>query len=147
MLAAPALAQPPPLTFQYFYDDLGQLVKVIDSAGNEVDYTYDEVGNIVHIDRVAAPLPGTLAVLNFTPQQGNIGDTVTIQGQGFSANAFDNTVHFNGTSAAIISATPTTLVATVPVGASTGPISVTVGSRTAQSASNFTVIAVPVIMS
>lgn len=144
VLVSKAYAQAP-ITFQYFYDDLGQLVKVVDSTGNVIEYVYDEVGNIVQIKRGTGPAPGTLAILNFTPQQGNIGDTVTIQGQGFSAHALDNTVRFNGTSAAITSATTTTLVVTVPVGASTGPISVTVGATTVQSTSNFTMTPVPVI--
>ena len=147
LLAAPGLAQQQPITFQYFYDDLGQLVKVIDSAGNAVEYVYDEVGNIVQIKRETGPAPGTLVIFNFTPQQGNIGETVTIQGQGFSANALGNTVRFNGTSAGVTSATTTMLVVTVPEGASTGPISVTVGSSTAQSTSNFTVILLPVVTS
>ncbi len=144
LLAASASAQAP-ITFQYFYDDLGQLVKVIDSSGNVIEYVYDEVGNIVQIKRGTGPASGTLAIFNFTPQQGGIGDTVTIQGQGFSTNLLGNTVRFNGTSAAITSATTTTLVVTVPVVASTGPISVTVGATTAQSTNNFTVIPVPVI--
>jgi YD repeat-containing protein len=41
--------------FQYFYDDLGQLTKVIDSLGNEVDYSYDQVGNLTQITRGTAP--------------------------------------------------------------------------------------------
>ncbi len=40
----------------------------IDSAGNEVDYIYDDVGNIVRIDRVTVPTTGALAILNFTLQ-------------------------------------------------------------------------------
>ena len=144
VLATLALAQQP-ITFQYFYDDLGQLVKVIDSAGNVIEYVYDAVGNIVQIKRGTAPAPGTLAIFNFTPQQGAIGETVTIQGQGFSPTPSANMVQFNGTPAAVTSATGTTLVVTVPNGATTGLISVTVGTTTVQSASSFTVIPVPVI--
>ncbi len=141
-LAAPLCAQSN-TSFQYFYDNNGQLIKVIDSSSNEIDYTYDSVGNIVAITRGTAP--GGLAILNFTPQQGPIGMAVTIQGQGFSANPSSNTVQFNGTPATVTSATTTSLVATVPSGATTGPISVAVGSSRATSSTNFTVLQVPVI--
>ena len=131
--------------FQYFYNNTGQLIKVIDSSSNEIDYTYDAVGNILQITRGTAP--GGLAILNFTPQQGPIGMAVTIQGQGFSSNLSSNTVQFNGTPATVTSASTTTLVAIVPSGATTGPISVAVGSSRATSTTNFTVLQVPVITS
>jgi YD repeat-containing protein len=133
-----------PITFQYFYDELGQLVKVVDSTGTVIEYIYDEVGNILEIKRTSA---AGLAIFNFTPSRGPIGTAVTIQGQGFSANPIDNIVRFNGTSAEVTSATPTTLVAVVPVGAMTGKISVEVGAATAESSQNFTVTNAPVITS
>ena len=46
-----------------------------------------------------------------------------------------------------MSRTKTLAAATVPAGAASGPISVTVGTSTATSSSNFTVLAVPVITS
>ena len=49
-LALPLFAQEP-MDFQYFYDEIGQLVKVVDSEGNVVQYIYDEVGNMVEIRR------------------------------------------------------------------------------------------------
>lgn len=135
------------VTFQYFYDDLGQLIKVIDSAGNEIDYAYDAVGNMTAITRKAAPPPGTLAIFNFTPQAGGVGESVTIQGQGFGSTVGANTVQFNGAPATVVSASASTLVVTVPIGATTGPISVTVGTATATSSNNFTFIPVPAILS
>lgn len=143
VLTAPALAQQP-ITFQYFYDDLGQLVKVIDSAGNVIEYVYDPVGNILEIKRSSA---STLAIFSFTPQQGPVTTKVTIQGQGFSANPSANTVRFNGTSAGVLSATASTLVVTVPTGATTGPISVQVSANTATSSQNFVVTQAPLITS
>src|ERR1700694_4330992 len=68
--------------FRYFYDDIGQLTKVIDSTGTVIEYVYDPVGNILQIKRSTAPA-GTLAVFSFTPQRGTAGQTVTIQGQAF----------------------------------------------------------------
>ncbi len=131
-------------SFRYFYDTLGQLVKVVDSSGNVVEYVYDKVGNIVEIKRSTA---ASLAIFNFTPQRGPVTTKVAIQGQGFSANPSDNLVRFNGTSAGVLSATATTLSVAVPVGATTGPISVQVGARTATSGQDFIVINTPVITS
>lgn len=133
-------------SFQYFYDDLGQLTKVVDSTGTVVEYVYDPVGNILQIKRstVAA---GSLAIFNFTPQRGGLGETVTLEGQGFGATPADNSVQFNGTAATVISATPTILTVTVPAAATTGPISVTVAGQTAKSATSFTVLPLPVITS
>jgi YD repeat-containing protein len=135
------------ITLQYFYDDLGQLVKVIDSSGNEIDYSYDAVGNILQITRGTAPAAGSLAILNFTPQRGAVGQTVTIQGQGFSPTPGANIVQFSGTQATVTSASASTLVVTVPSGAATGPISVTVGATTVTTAGNFTVVPIPVVTS
>jgi YD repeat-containing protein len=69
---------------QYFYDDLGRLIKVVDPNGNAATYHYDAVGNLLSITR-SLPANNGLAILNFTPQRGLIDTTVTIQGQGFSA--------------------------------------------------------------
>src|SRR5271157_3460001 len=134
-----------PTVFQYFYDDLGQLTKVIDSTGIEIDYVYDSVGNILQINRGKAPTG--LAILDFTPQQGPVGINVTIQGQNFSSTPSQNTVKFNGAVATVVSANTTTLVATVPATATTGLISVTVNGNTANSSNNFTVLPVPAITS
>ena len=65
-----------PIGFQYFYDDLNQLIKVIDSTGVVIDYSYDAVGNITQIKR-STPPAGALSVFNFTPQQGGPGTSVT----------------------------------------------------------------------
>jgi YD repeat-containing protein len=118
---------------------LGRLVKVVDQNGNIATYSYDAVGNLLSITRSALPGSNAPAVLNFTPQQGPVGTTVTIQGQGFSATPSGNTVQFNGTVAIVSTASATTLTATVPAGATTGPISVTVGGVTATTSNSFTV--------
>jgi hypothetical protein len=93
------------------------------------------------------PANNGLAIVIFSPQQGYVVLTsVTIRGQGFSPTASANAVQFNGTPATVTSATATTLVVTVPSGATTGPISVTVGGATASSDTNFTVLP-PVLVS
>ena len=94
-LASALRAQSSPV--QYFYDDLGRLVKVVDQNGNFAAYNYDAVGNLLSITRSALPANGGLAILGFTPQRGPAGTTVTIQGQGFSATPSADAVQFNGT--------------------------------------------------
>ena len=131
-------------TIQYYYDDSGRLVKMIDPTGDVVTYVYDAVGNILQIQRSTVS-QGQLAIFDFNPQEGPIGISVTIRGQGFNANPALDLVKFNGRAATVTSATTTVLVATVPAGAPTGPISVTVGIRTVTSSNNFTVIPLPVI--
>jgi len=122
----------------YFYDGLGRLIRVVDNNGNVATYNYDAVGNIVSITR--STTGNSLAILSFTPQQGSIGQTVTLQGQGFSTTASANTVKFNGTTAVVSAATATSLTVLVPTGATTGAISVTVGTQTATSSTNFTIV-------
>ena len=121
---------------QYLYDETDRLVGVVDGVGASALYQYDKAGNIMAIRRFAS---GDLAIADFTPDTGPIGTAVTIYGVGFSATAASNTVKFNGVTASVSSATTTKLVATVPTGATTGAISVTVGIKTATSLDPFTV--------
>jgi YD repeat-containing protein len=143
--AVSLLAQAP-TTFQYFYDDLNQLTKVVDSTGVAIEYVYDSVGNILQIKR-SSVVPGALTIFNITPQQAGPLVMVTIQGQGFGAAPSANTVRFNGVLATVVSATVTTLVVTVPIGATSGTVTVTVGTSTATSSSPFTVLPIPAILS
>jgi YD repeat-containing protein len=145
VVARPAQGQGP-ITFRYFYDDAGQLQKVVDSTGVVLEYVYDAVGNIVEIKR-STTAPGGLAIFSFTPGQGGPLTSVTIRGQGFASTPAGNIVRFNGAAAAVLSAAPDTLVAIVPVGATSGPISVTVAENAATSATNFSIISGPVITS
>jgi YD repeat-containing protein len=123
---------------QYFYDDIGRLTKVIDQNGNVATYTYDAVGNLLSIARSTVSLTG-IAIFAFTPQSGPAGQTVTIQGQGFSTSLSSNTVKFNGIPATVTAATSTSLTVTVPASAQSGLISVSVSSQSANSDTSFTV--------
>jgi YD repeat-containing protein len=143
-LAGPLLAQN---TFRYSYDDLGQLASIIDQDGNVVSYTYDAASNMLQVSQSTLSSTTGVAIFNFTPKQGAIDSTVTIQGQSFSTTASADTVQFNGITAVVSAATATTLTVTVPSGATTGPISVKVGSATATTTNNFTVLPTPVITS
>jgi YD repeat-containing protein len=113
---------------QYVYDALGRLTQVIDPSGNAAVYNYDAVGNLLSITR-STTSSSALAIFSFSPAQGAVGQTVTIQGQNFSATPSSNTVKFNGTVATVTAATTNQLTTTVPAGATTGPINPTVGAQ------------------
>jgi YD repeat-containing protein len=140
--AIPASAQ----TIRYIYDELGRLVGVIDTNGDAAEYHYDAVGNLLSITRSTS---SQVNIVDFTPDGGPIGQTVTIYGTGFSATPASNTVTFNGTNATVTSATTTSLIVTVPSGATTGSIAVTSPNGSDTSGTNFTVTAnnVPTISS
>ena len=78
-------------------------------------------------------------ITGFSPGSGTIGTTVTVTGANFSTTPSANSVTFNGAAATVSAATTTSLTVAVPIGATTGPISVTVGGQTATSSTNFTV--------
>jgi hypothetical protein len=90
---------------------------------------------------------GLPTITSFTPASGLVSDPVTITGTNFSTTAANNTVKFNGTTATVTSATATQIVTSVPTGATTGTISVTVNGYTATSSSSFTVVFPPTITS
>jgi subtilisin family serine protease len=78
----------------------------------------------------------------FSPSSGAVGTVVTITGASFNGTT---AVTFNGVEAAFTVNSANEIVATVPVQASTGRISVLTGAGTASSSGNFTVTAVPAI--
>lgn len=120
----------------YVYDDLGRLAAVMDANGNAAEYSYDAVGNILSISRFNST---QISVINFTPESGLVGTSVTINGTGFSTTASQNTVKFNGLAATVSSATNTQIQVTVPTAATTGTMSVTSPNGTATSSGIFTV--------
>jgi gliding motility-associated-like protein len=83
----------------------------------------------------------TIAITSFSPTSGPIGTTVTITGINFDPTPANNIVNFNGTTAVVTASTATSISTSVPAGATTGPVTVTVGGNTATSATDFTVTA------
>src|SRR5205814_3703918 len=75
-------------------------------------------------------------ISSFTPGSGPVGTSVTISGTNFTGAS---AVLFNGTSASFTVSSATAITATVPAGATSGPISVTTPGGTASSAASFTV--------
>lgn len=123
---------------RYVYDANGRVVAVTPNSGTSVQYGYNSLG---HASQISAPLAaGQLAIFSFMPTHGEAGTQVTIQGQGFDSNSANNTVSFNGTAATVISASASQLVTTVPSGATTGPIRVTVGAQNRGDVGAYTII-------
>ncbi len=79
---------------------------------------------------------GPPSIINFTPTHGSPGTNVTITGSNFT-NA--TAVLFNGVAAVFSVTNNTTIGAIVPVGASTGPITVQGPGGTNTSIANFTI--------
>lgn len=149
LVVACALAWPGSLQAdqaQYFYDELGRLVGVVDGNGDVAVYNYDAVGNLLSIERFGTGSTG-IGIFLLAPGSAVVGTDVEIGGFGFSATPTDNQVDFNGTAATVVSAEPAKLVATVPSGATTGPVTVTNTNGTATSPQPFTVLVPPIIVS
>jgi len=128
---------------QYFYDELGQLVGVVDGQGNAAVYNYDEVGNLLAIQRFTAGSAG-IGIFLLAPPSALVGATVEMRGFGFSATPSNNQVAFNGTPAAVVSATANSLSVMVPTGATTGPVTVTNANGSATSPQPFTVVTITI---
>jgi RHS repeat-associated protein len=78
-------------------------------------------------------------VNSYSPIGGVAGTTVTINGSGYQANQRNSTLTFNGVAATATTWTDTQIVATVPSGASTGQLLVTVNSVPSASSNSFEV--------
>ncbi len=78
-------------------------------------------------------------ISSFIPTMGGPGTSVTITGINFSSTPPDDLVKINGVTATVTSASPTSLVVSVPPSATTGYISVTVNEQTGTSAKGFIV--------
>jgi hypothetical protein len=89
-----------------------------------------------------APPPATPTLTSLTPTAGAVGMSVTIAGTNFGTAQGTSTVTLNGTATTPTSWTATSLTTLVPVGATTGPVVVTVGGQ-ASSGMSFTVTPPP----
>ncbi len=73
----------------------------------------------------------TLGIRSISPDNGLAGTSVTLLGTGFSTNAAENRVYFNGVSAPVTSASENKLVIEAPQGVATGEVKVIVGGQDA----------------
>ena len=96
---------------------------------------------------VVEPAARALApvVVVFLPLTGPTGTSVTITGTGFADSSVANGVAFNGTPATSFNVdSDTQITATVPAGATTGPVTVIDGEGTGTSAVDFVVTPPPI---
>jgi YD repeat-containing protein len=124
-------------TTRYVYDDNGRLHAVVTPSGEAVVYDYDAAGNIAAVRRVPAD---ELAIFAFAPRAGLYGDPVTFIGTGFGFGV--SAVSFNGTPARVLDVTASTVVAEVPQGATTGPVTITTPRGSVTTAEPFTIAGV-----
>ena len=114
------------------------------SAGTSYSYRVratDAAGNLSAYSNVASattqsPPPPAPTITSFTPTSGPVGTSVAINGTSFTGATV---VTFSGVSASFTVTSDSAVLATIPAGAGTGPISVTTAQGTAMSGTNFTV--------
>lgn len=80
------------------------------------------------------------SINSFLPDTGSEATVVTIKGTSFSSDTSKDLVQFNGITAVVTSATPTQIIATVPAGATSGKVTVTVNGKRATSTADFIVV-------
>jgi len=81
--------------------------------------------------------PPKPSISGFRPAEGRVGQKITVSG---TALVGATAVTFNGTSANFVGNASGFVTATVPAGATSGPISVITGGSTATSKNSFTVL-------
>jgi YD repeat-containing protein len=118
------------------YDDIGRLVRVIAADGTSTQYTYDAAGNLTAVTANAA---ATIGISSIAPENGAGGTVLTINGNGFSTTASNNTVTIGGVATAVSQASATSLTVTVPTTAVTGSVVVKNSNGSATSPHSFTV--------
>ena len=122
---------------------LGVVLGDVDGDG-DLDLVTAEEGshNVVVARDGLAPPPVLPVISSFAPPAGPVGTAgVRISGTGLGGAS---AVAFNGISAAFVVVSNVEITATVPAGATTGPLSVTTPTGTATSAQSFLVTATPV---
>lgn len=123
---------------QYEYDQEGKLISAKNNAGNENKYVYDEANNLVSVSLSSA---AGLKLYSFSPTSGQEGENIVINGNGFNLQNNQNTVKFNGVTAAVLQSDETKMLVQIPVGATTGKITVQNNNGTVLSDTNFNVVA------
>jgi hypothetical protein len=108
----------------------------------------NRIGTVVLLVALAVPTVGVVpaqalapTVAAFMPLSGGPGASVTITGIGFNDASPATSVRFKGTAGTFTVDSTLQITSTVPVGATTGPVSVTTPGGTGTSLTAFTVTA------
>ncbi len=130
----------------YLWAGVNLTVKSSTTFNGELDIEGTLNGN--YDSQITLPTAtGTPTISSLTPNTGAVGSSIVIAGTNFRSSQLGSTVKFNGTTATnITSWGPTSITATVPTGATTGNVVVTVGGQ-ASIGVTFTVTATPSITS
>ena len=142
-----------PLSYQWFFNQTNLLANQTNSslvlanvqltnAGNYTVLVSNLISSVLSSNATLTVLPlysptNVPVITSFSPAAGAAGSSVTISGLNFSPLAGSNTVYFGAVMATVVSASPTNLVVTVPVGATYAPITETVNGLTAYADSPF----------
>ena len=113
-----------------FYLWVGVNLTAATSVNNRGELDVEGTVNGNYDSKMTVPLPATApSISNLSPNNGQVGTSVTITGTNFNATQGTSTVTFNGTAATPTSWSATSISAPVPSGATTGPVVVTVNSQ------------------
>jgi|GEM_PF-1135958 len=104
------------------------------SPGKYLSMGFTMLAALVAVPVYSQPVP---VISNLSPNSGIVGANITLSGTNFSATAASNVVYFGAVQAAVSSANPTSLLVTVPAGATFVPITVTVNGLTAHAGQPF----------
>ena len=107
--------------------------ETLQAIGTESDLTNSAVGSAAYVITGVTP-----SITSLSTTSGPVGTPVTITGTNFGSAQGSSTVTFNGTAATVTSWSASSLVTSVPTGATTGNVVVTVGG-VASNGVNFTV--------
>ena len=114
------------------------MINTVRRRAAQISATFLLTGILVALPGADAAFAAAPTISSFSPTSGPVGTSVTIHGQNFSGPNVTS-VTFNGTSATFTIDNPQKITATVPAGATTGPIAVMSPDGTATSSTNFTV--------
>ena len=109
---------------------IGVTVPLGATTGNAVVTVAGQASNGVSFTVIVLPPP---SITSLAPNTGAPGTAVTISGANFGATQGSSTVTFNGVTATATSWSATSIGVTVPSGATTGNVVVTVGGQASRS--------------
>jgi IPT/TIG domain len=114
------------------------MINTVRTRAAQISATFLLIGILVALPGADAAFAAVPTIGSFSPASGPVGTSVTIHGNNFTGPDVTS-VTFDGTSATFTIDNAQRITATVPAGATTGPIAVTNPDGTANSSTNFTV--------